>query len=90
MEEQNRINEEKDRNTHQRQETEVVTGREKVGEGASRKMGTQGEIATKPKPVEERDTQEREGQRITMERNINTENTLNVLQEEDTEPLREE
>ena len=53
-------------------------------------MGTQGEIATKPKPVEERDTQEREGQRMTMERNINTENTLNVLQEEDTEPLREE
>ena len=47
MEEQNRINEEKDRNTHQRQETEMVTGREKVGEGASRKMGTQGEIATK-------------------------------------------
>ena len=39
MEEQNRVNEEKDINT-QRQEKEVVvaTGRKKVGEGAIRKM----------------------------------------------------
>ena len=60
IEEKNRLNEEKDKNT-QRQKTEVVTGREKVGEGAIRKMGTQGEIATKPKPMEEKDAQKREG-----------------------------
>ena len=47
-------------------------------------MGKQGEIATKLKQVEVRDTQEREGQR-----KIKTENTFSVLQE-DTEPLREE
>ena len=35
MEEQNRVNEKKDRNT-QRQEKEVVTGREKVGENTRR------------------------------------------------------
>ena len=35
-------------------------------------MGTQGEMAIKPKPVEERDTQEREEQRrTTKERNKN-------------------
>ena len=33
-------------------------GREKLGEGAIRKMGKQGEIVTKPKPAEVRDTQE--------------------------------
>ena len=48
MEEQNRVNREKDINT-QKQETEVVTGREKVGKGAIRKLVTQGEIATNPK-----------------------------------------
>ena len=46
MKQQNRVNEDKDRNT-QRQERVVATGREKVGEG---------KIATKPKPVEEKDT----------------------------------
>ena len=54
IEEKNRLNEEKDKNT-QRQKTEVVTGREKVGEGAIRKIGTQREIATKPKPAKEND-----------------------------------
>ena len=53
MEEPNRINEENNRNT-QRKETEVVTEKEKVGEGAIMNMRTQGEIATKPKPVEEK------------------------------------
>ena len=57
MEEQSRVNEENDRNT-QRQET-VVTGREKVDEVAIKKMGTQGVIATKPKPVEKRHPKER-------------------------------
>ena len=32
----------------------MVIGREKVGSGAIKKMRTQGEIATKPKPVEEK------------------------------------
>ena len=63
MEEQNRVNEEKDRNT-QRQETEVIIGREKVGKEAIRKIGTQGEIATKPKPAEEKKTLKK---RITKE-----------------------
>ena len=49
MEEQNRVNEEKDR--------------EKLGEGAIWKMGTQGKIITKPKTVVERDLQEREGKK---------------------------
>ena len=84
------VNEEKDINT-QRKETEVVTGREKVDQGRIRKMGTQGEIATKPKPMEEIDTQKGEGQRkMTKERNIKTENTFSVLQEEVTEALCEE
>ena len=53
-------------------------------------MGTQGEIATKRKPVEERNTQEREGQRrMTKKRNIKKENTFRILQEDDTEPLQE-
>ena len=52
MEEQNRLNEENDRNT-QRQGTKVLTGREKVGEGAIRK------IATKPKPAEEKYAQKK-------------------------------
>ena len=47
MEEQNSVNEENDSKT-QRQETEEVAGREKVGKGAIRKMEKQGEIATKP------------------------------------------
>ena len=86
MEEQNRANEEKDRNP-QIQETE----REKVGEGAIRKRRTQGEIATKPKPAELKDTQRREEQRkISEERNIKTGNTFSVLQEEDKEPILEE
>ena len=84
MEEQNRVNEENDKNI-QRQETEVVTGREKVYEGAIRKMGTQEEIATKLKTVEEKGTQIRvRKRRMTKERNIKTENTFSVLQEEDT------
>ena len=53
MEEQNRVNEEKDRNT-QREETEVVTRREKVGKRAIKKMGTQRETVTKSKPMEEK------------------------------------
>ena len=67
MEEQNSVNKEKDSNT-QRQETQEVAGREKVGEGAIRKMEKQGEIATKLKPVEVKDTQEREGQRRMREK----------------------
>ena len=58
IEEQKRVNEEKNRNTH-RQETEVATERQKVGEGTIRKMGTQGEIDTKSKPAEEK----KEGQK---------------------------
>ena len=58
MEEQNRVNEEKSRNTP-RQKTEVVTGREKVGEGATRKVRTQGECATKLKPTEEKDVKKK-------------------------------
>ena len=58
MEEQNRVNEEKDRNI-QRQETKLATGREKVDEGAIRKMGTKGEIATKPNLEEEKDIKKR-------------------------------
>ena len=50
MEKQKRVSEGKDRNTR-RQETAVVTRREKVGEGGFRKIGTQREITTKPKPV---------------------------------------
>ena len=56
MEEQNRVNKEKDRNIWRR-ETKIVTGREKVGEWAIKKMGTQGEIATKLKPLEKRGTE---------------------------------
>ena len=44
-----------------RQETEVATGREKVAEQAIRKMKTQGEIAIKPKPVEEEDAHKKDG-----------------------------
>ena len=85
MEEQNSVNEEEDSNT-QRQETEEVAGREKVGEQLGR-LGNQGEIATKPKPVEVRDTQEREGhRRLTKEKNRKY---FHVLQE-DTELLRKE
>ena len=47
------------RTNTQRQETEVVTVREKVGEGAIRKIEAQGEIATKAKPAEEKDTQKK-------------------------------
>ena len=47
----------------QRQETELIIGREKVGKGAIWKMGTQGEIASKPKPAEEKDTRKKERQR---------------------------
>ena len=86
MKEQNRVNEEKDRNT-QRQETEVVTVREKVGERAIKKVITQ--------PPEEKDIQKYENQKIGKEktieeRNMKTENTFIVLQEENTEPLLEE
>ena len=52
MEEQNIVNEKKDRNA-QRKETELVTER-KLGEGAIRKMGAQGEIATTSKLMEKR------------------------------------
>ena len=86
MKEQNRVNEENDRNT-QRQETEVVTGIEKLGERAIRKMGTRGEIATKLKPAKETHSK-KEGQRkMTKERSIKTENIFSVLQKEDTELL---
>ena len=48
--------------------------KQKSWQGAITKMGKQEEIATKLKPVEERDTQDREGQRrMTKERNIKTE-----------------
>ena len=67
----------------------MITGREKVDEGAIRMMGIQGQIATKPKLAEEKNTQKRE-RNMTKERNIKTENTLSILQEEDTEPLLEE
>ena len=41
--------------------------------------------------MDERDTQERKGQRrMTKERKIKTENTFTVLQKENTEPLQEE
>ena len=71
MKEQNNVNEEKDCNT-QRQETKDVAGREKVDERVIWKIEKKGEIATKPKLVEVRDTKERERQRrITMERNKN-------------------
>ena len=41
--------------------------------------------------MEEKDIQKREGQRkMTKERTIKTESTFSVLQEEDTESLREE
>ena len=55
MKKQNRENLEKDRIAH-RQETEEVTGREKVSEGAIRKRRRQEEIATKPKIAEDKDT----------------------------------
>ena len=88
MEEQNRVNEEKDRNT---QRQELVTEREKISMGPIRKVKTLAENATKLKPVEEKYTQKREGQRkMIKERNIKTENTISVLKEEDTKPLLEE
>ena len=37
----------------------MVTRREKVGEGAIRKMVILGEIGTKPKSVEEKNTQKK-------------------------------
>ena len=49
----------------------MATGREKVGKGVIRKMGTQGEISTKLKPAMVKDTPKKEGQRkMTKERNI--------------------
>ena len=42
------MNEENDRNT-QRQQTEEITGREEVGEGAIKKVRTQGESVLKSK-----------------------------------------
>ena len=55
MEEQERVNKEKDIKT-QRQEKEEITGKDKLSGGAIRKMGTKGEISTKPKgtPKKER------------------------------------
>ena len=53
MEEQNKLNEEKDRNI-QSQEADMVTGRMNVDDGSIRKVRTQGESATKPKPTEEK------------------------------------
>ena len=76
MADQKSVNEEKNRHT-QRQEIEVITEREKIGDGAIRKMETHREIDTKPKPVEEKDTQKREGQRkMIKERKIKTENSF--------------
>ena len=70
MEEQNKVNEENNKNT-QRQETEEVTRREKISDGIIREMGKQGEISIKPKPVKEKDTQKKQGQRKrTKEGNI--------------------
>ena len=69
MEEQNGVNKEKDRNL---QRQEAVTGRDKVGEGAIRKMGTLGERHLR-----------KEGQRKrTEKRSIKTENTFSLLQED--------
>ena len=56
VEEQNKVNEEKDINI-QRQETEVVTGGENVGKGTIKIIGTQGEISTKSK--EEKETKKK-------------------------------
>ena len=51
-------------------------------------MKTQGEYATKQKPAEEKDTKKERGQRkMNRGRDIKTENTLSVLQDEDTEPF---
>ena len=80
----------KDSDIH-RQETEEVTGREKVGEGAIRKRKTQEEIATKLKIAEDKDTKEKVEQRNrTEERNIKIGNTFSILQENDQEPILEE
>ena len=48
MKEQNRVNKGKNINT-QKQETEMITGREEVGKGAIRRARAQGESAPKPK-----------------------------------------
>ena len=57
MEEQNRVNEEKDK----RPETRIrsCNREKKVGEGVIRKMRTQGEIASNLTPVEEKDAQKK-------------------------------
>ena len=50
----------------------MVTGREKIGKEAIRKMGKQGEIVTKSKIVEVRNTQKtkkKEQRKMTKERN---------------------
>ena len=53
-EKQNRVNGEKDSDTH-RQETEEATGKGKVSEEAIRKRRTQDEIAIKPKIAEDKE-----------------------------------
>ena len=88
MEEQKRVNEERDKN-NQRQETEEITRREKVDESIQGDENTR-RHCHQPKPVEERNTQKKGEQKMTKERNIKTENTFSVIQEEDTEPLRKE
>ena len=66
-EEHKRVNEEKDRK-NQRQEAEVKTGRKKVDKGTIRKVRTQGEIAIKLKPVEEKDHKKVGQQKIILEK----------------------
>ena len=69
----------------------MVTEREKIVEGAVRMVRTQGESATKPKPVEEKDTENKRGKGKLLRR-VTKKNRKNfsVLQEEDTEKFLEE
>ena len=90
MKKQNRVNEEKNRNT-QKQETEVITGREKVGEGVIRKVRTQEESTHQTETFWGKRCSKKEGHRImTEEIDPIKENTFSVLQEEDTEPSLDE
>ena len=57
MEEQNRVNEEKDKTSRNKNRISSRK-REKVDKEAIRKMGTQGEIATKGSPKKEREKEE--------------------------------
>ena len=70
------------RTNTQRQETEVVTVREKVGEGATKNIRTKKRVTLNEKKEGNR--------RMIEETDTETKNTFSVLQEEDTEPLLEE